>query len=189
MFAGTGYYAAKALLAKGAHVIVLNRASERADTALRSLEDESGNDGRLVSIPCDLLCFDSVRDAGTAVVAVVDEHGEGLDGLVCNAGAALHKHAQSGSQDLAASMSLEWTASQPRKQLIRIIRTNMPPTCTDDLNRCSSSFVDSSSRSSVCNCMSTTRLAGMQASWLFQTAQLWMAMMFRCRPTTSPISC
>lgn len=84
--AGTGFCAAKALLAKGAHVVVLNRSSDRADAALQSLTKAAPSDSRITSVTCDLLNFDSVRDAGATVVGALEEEGVGLDGLVCNAG-------------------------------------------------------------------------------------------------------
>lgn len=83
---GTGFCAAKALVEKGAHVVVLNRSSDRADSALQSLAEACADNGRVTSVPCDLLSFDSVRDAGAAVMATLEAEGVGLDGLVCNAG-------------------------------------------------------------------------------------------------------
>lgn len=77
---------------QGAHVVVLNRSSDRADAALQSLTEACTGDGRVTSVPCDLLSFDSVRDAGAAVMATLEAEGVGLDGLVCNAGTQPSPH-------------------------------------------------------------------------------------------------
>jgi NAD(P)-dependent dehydrogenase (short-subunit alcohol dehydrogenase family) len=59
---GTGYVCARELAKLGAHVLLLNRGSERSTTALAKLEREVP-DGRFTSVTCDLQDFDSVRRA------------------------------------------------------------------------------------------------------------------------------
>jgi NAD(P)-dependent dehydrogenase (short-subunit alcohol dehydrogenase family) len=78
---GLGFVAAKALLQKGAHVIVLNRPSQRATAALEALNKACLRGARVTQIDCDLLEFASVRAAATAVL----KEGK-VDVLVNNAG-------------------------------------------------------------------------------------------------------
>lgn len=82
-----GFYAMKTLVLKGAHVLALNRPSDRAKTACQEVEQacsEAGAAGKVTQVSCDLQSFKSVRAAGAEVLSVLD--GTGLDALVCNAG-------------------------------------------------------------------------------------------------------
>lgn len=78
---GTGYVCARELGKLGAHVILLNRASGRADEALARLRDEVP-DGKFEAITCDLQDFASVR---AAAARIASEHAV-LDILCNNAG-------------------------------------------------------------------------------------------------------
>lgn len=87
MLAGMGFHAMKTLALKGAHVLALNRTSERATTACKQVEqecEEKGGTGKVTQVTCDLQSFESVRAAGAEVLSVLD--GAGLDALICNAG-------------------------------------------------------------------------------------------------------
>jgi len=83
---GTGLFLANALVAKGAKVVLLNRASERADSAMSTLSAVATEHAapEPLNIPCDLMSFKSVRDAAAALNKALDK--EGLDVLVNNAG-------------------------------------------------------------------------------------------------------
>ena len=59
---GTGYVCARELAKLGAHVLLLNRQSERSDGALRNLQEQVPA-GNFNAITCDLQDFDSVRQA------------------------------------------------------------------------------------------------------------------------------
>jgi NAD(P)-dependent dehydrogenase (short-subunit alcohol dehydrogenase family) len=61
LFAGTGFIAAKLAAEKGAHVLLLNRPSERADKSLDELQKEGA--GAFTAVACDLQDFASVRSA------------------------------------------------------------------------------------------------------------------------------
>lgn len=68
---------------KGAHILALNRKSERAtasSTAIRAAAPQ----GTVTDIACDLQSFDSVKAAVAEVEAATK--GTGLDALVLNAG-------------------------------------------------------------------------------------------------------
>jgi len=78
---GTGLVLAKTCGELGAHVVMLNRPSERADRALKQLTD-AGAEATLV--PCDLSSFDSVRAAGAMLRERFAE--TGCDALCNNAG-------------------------------------------------------------------------------------------------------
>jgi len=71
---GTGYAAAVAAAKKGAHVIMLNRKSERATAAQAKLaEDVPG--AKITAIDCDLQSFESVKlAAGTNGQCFVQIH-------------------------------------------------------------------------------------------------------------------
>jgi NADPH:quinone reductase-like Zn-dependent oxidoreductase len=84
---GTGLIAAKTVVAKGAHVIMLNRASERATAALKAVQeaaDSSSTPGSVTQFECDLQRFASVRQAASAVLDTCKA--TGLDVLANNAG-------------------------------------------------------------------------------------------------------
>ncbi len=78
---GTGYVCARELARLGAHVLLLNRASDRATAALVRLRDEVPG-ARLEAVECDLQDFDSVRRAAAQIRA---RH-TALDVLCNNAG-------------------------------------------------------------------------------------------------------
>lgn len=81
---GTGFVAAKTCLVLGAHVIVLNRASERATKAEAELRTAiaAGSTATLTCINCDLQDFESVR----AAAAEIKQKYKKLDVLINNAG-------------------------------------------------------------------------------------------------------
>ena len=78
---GTGFVCARELAKKGATVLLLNRASERAETSLEQLQKEVSA-GKFDSIVCDLQDFASVRQAIQDIKAKYKV----LDVLVNNAG-------------------------------------------------------------------------------------------------------
>jgi len=78
---GTGYVCARELAKRGAHVVLLNRPSDRATAALASLQDEVPS-GSFEAIACDLQDFASVRQATAAIQANHDR----VDVLCNNAG-------------------------------------------------------------------------------------------------------
>jgi len=78
---GTGYVCARELARLGATVLLLNRASARADSSLTALRGEVP-EGRFASIVCDLQDFASVRAAAETILGRVDR----LDILCNNAG-------------------------------------------------------------------------------------------------------
>ncbi len=78
---GTGYVCAREAAKKGAHVILLNRKSTRAEKALERLQTEVPS-GKFDWVTCDLQSFESVRNA----VKEIQSKYEILDVLVNNAG-------------------------------------------------------------------------------------------------------
>lgn len=80
---GTGYICAKTCAELGAQVIMLNRQSERADKAFDKLRKEVPGSS-ITFIPCDLMSFQSVRDASERIRKELAD--TGLDVLVNNAG-------------------------------------------------------------------------------------------------------
>jgi len=80
---GTGFICAKACAELGGKVIMLNRASERANLALESLK-AAVPDASVSLVTCDLMSFASVRDAAAQLTTVLAD--EGLDVLCNNAG-------------------------------------------------------------------------------------------------------
>lgn len=83
---GTGKVMAKCCASLGAQVVMLNRASERADDALMIVKDCARASGAPVPvlIPCDLMSFKSVKQAGAQLVK--DYEATGIDVLCNNAG-------------------------------------------------------------------------------------------------------
>mmetsp|Transcript_20748 Transcript_20748/g.64060 ORF Transcript_20748/g.64060 Transcript_20748/m.64060 type:complete len:364 (+) Transcript_20748:83-1174(+) len=82
---GTGKILAKVCAELGAKVVMLNRASDRADAALDDIK-KAANDSKApepLLIPCDLTSFKSVRAAGDKMNSELAK--EGLDALVNNA--------------------------------------------------------------------------------------------------------
>lgn len=78
---GTGYVCARELGKLGAKVLLLNRASERAEKALNNLKRDVP-DGHFEAVRCDLQDFESVREAAGAIKRRYDV----LDVLCNNAG-------------------------------------------------------------------------------------------------------
>jgi NAD(P)-dependent dehydrogenase (short-subunit alcohol dehydrogenase family) len=78
---GTGFVCARELAKKGATVILLNRKSERSQSALQKLK-ESVPEAKFDAIDCDLQNLESVREAISSIRSkyVV------IDGLINNAG-------------------------------------------------------------------------------------------------------
>jgi len=79
---GTGYIAAKACAQKGATVLMLNRQSERAEKAWKSIKEEVPS-AEVVMVECDLQAFKSVRKAAAEIR---ERYPEGIDVLCNNAG-------------------------------------------------------------------------------------------------------
>jgi len=80
---GTGFVCARTCARKGAHVVMLNRRSERAVAAQAQIERDVPN-ATLTAIECDLTSVESVR---AAAKAIQEKFGEtGLDVLCNNAG-------------------------------------------------------------------------------------------------------
>lgn len=78
---GTGFEASKTLLAKGAHVVMLNRSAEKSTTALDEIRDEFGAEAPVSFIRMDLAVLDSVREAAAATLEQLPR----IDALICNA--------------------------------------------------------------------------------------------------------
>lgn len=79
---GTGYVAALTLAKKGGRLLLLNRASDRANKAIESLKHACPSLD-YVSIDCDLTSFDSVKKAADLILSHTPQ---GLDALCNNAG-------------------------------------------------------------------------------------------------------
>ncbi|MFT6503549.1 MAG: NAD(P)-dependent dehydrogenase (short-subunit alcohol dehydrogenase family) [Crocinitomicaceae bacterium] len=78
---GTGFVCAREVAKKGAHVIMLNRKSERSQNSLKQLQ-ESVPTGNFEQIDCDLQNLESVKNA---LESIKSNH-EVIDILVNNAG-------------------------------------------------------------------------------------------------------
>ena len=101
---GTGFVCALECAKKGAHVVLLNRPSERATDAEQKIK-EMAPQATVETIPCDLTSLDSVRAAAAALKKKfgggVLSTGKGLDVLCCNAGVmALKDQATSDGYDV-----------------------------------------------------------------------------------------
>ena len=83
---GTGLVAALAFARRGAHVLLLNRPSARAEAAREAVAAAAAGvaGARVTAVDCDLQSFESVRRAAAAVRAAVGDGG--LDVLLNNAG-------------------------------------------------------------------------------------------------------
>lgn len=81
---GTGLVLAMVCAEKGATVVLLNRPSERAETALHMIQKRVKNTALVTSVPCDLADFASVSDAGRQLTETFGECG--IDVLANNAG-------------------------------------------------------------------------------------------------------
>ena len=80
---GTGFVLARTAVELGAaRVVLLNRASPRADSALEKLKAMPDVTTNVIHVDCDLSSFASVREAAAAVREAVGE----LDVLCLNAG-------------------------------------------------------------------------------------------------------
>ncbi len=82
--AGAGYQAARTLLAKGAHVVMLNRSAEKSTAAITTLKQEFGPDASVSFVRMDLAELESVRKAAAEVLKAVPR----IDALICNAAIA-----------------------------------------------------------------------------------------------------
>ena len=80
---GTGFACCRALAMKGAHVIMLNRQSERATAAEAQLKQDVPG-ATVTCIACDLQSFDSVKAAANELRMKFG--GSGIDVLANNAG-------------------------------------------------------------------------------------------------------
>eukprot|EP00924_Labyrinthula_sp_SR-Ha-C_P012459 snap_masked-scaffold_10-processed-gene-7.27-mRNA-1 protein AED:0.29 eAED:0.29 QI:0/-1/0/1/-1/1/1/0/354 len=84
---GTGFYTAICAVRKNAKkLLLLNRKSERADECVRKLEEEKEKCSTMTDIQlieCDLMSFDSVKNAAERIQELCTE---GLDVLINNAG-------------------------------------------------------------------------------------------------------
>lgn len=77
---GAGYQATRILLSKGAKVVMLNRNSDKSETAINSLKQEFGKDVEVSFVRMDLADLSSVREAAVAVLKSVSS----IDALICN---------------------------------------------------------------------------------------------------------
>ncbi len=82
--AGVGFQATRILMAKGAHVIMLNRSREKSAAAIDALKAEFGPEAQVQFIPMDLADLASVRAAATALLDTAPR----IDALICNAAIA-----------------------------------------------------------------------------------------------------
>lgn len=82
--AGTGFQAARTLLAKNASVVMLNRSSEKSIAAIAELKEEFGNAAQVRFVKMDLSDLASVRTAAQEVLKTVPH----IDALICNAAIA-----------------------------------------------------------------------------------------------------
>eukprot|EP00615_Pteridomonas_danica_P012568 CAMPEP_0114347744 /NCGR_PEP_ID=MMETSP0101-20121206/14153_1 /TAXON_ID=38822 ORGANISM="Pteridomonas danica, Strain PT" /NCGR_SAMPLE_ID=MMETSP0101 /ASSEMBLY_ACC=CAM_ASM_000211 /LENGTH=334 /DNA_ID=CAMNT_0001485253 /DNA_START=180 /DNA_END=1184 /DNA_ORIENTATION=- len=80
---GTGYICARTCARKGAHVVMLNRASERSEKALEKLTQDAPG-AQITKVDCDLMDFDSVRSAALKLKEKFSD--QGIDVLCNNAG-------------------------------------------------------------------------------------------------------
>lgn len=80
---GTGFICAKACAQLGATVVLLNRPSQRAEAAEKAIK-EAVPGAKVVSVSCDLMSFEKVKEAAAKLKA--DFSSTGIDVLVLNAG-------------------------------------------------------------------------------------------------------
>ena len=78
---GIGYETARALVGRGAHVVLACRTRSKADDAVRRIEATKPS-GSVSVVDCDLSDFESVRSAASAIAAAHDR----VDLLINNAG-------------------------------------------------------------------------------------------------------
>ncbi len=77
---GTGFQAARTLLAKNAKVVMLNRSVEKSEAAIGELKQEFGSDAEVSFIRLDLASLAVVREAAAQVLQTVPR----IDALICN---------------------------------------------------------------------------------------------------------
>ena len=82
--AGTGFQAARILLARGARVVMLNRSAEKSAAACAALTSEFGADADVRFIRMDLADLASVRAAATDLLETTPK----IHALICNAAIA-----------------------------------------------------------------------------------------------------
>jgi len=81
---GTGFVCATTCATRGATVLMLNRKSSKAEAAEAKIKAVATESGKVVTIECDLMNFDSVRKAAEEINTKYAE--DGVDVLCCNAG-------------------------------------------------------------------------------------------------------
>ncbi len=81
---GTGFQAARTLLAKGAKIVMLNRSADKSQAAIAKLHEELGAGADVTFIRTDLASLASVREAAGEVLETVPR----IDALICNAAIA-----------------------------------------------------------------------------------------------------
>lgn len=81
---GTGFEAAKILLAKGANVVMLNRNPKKAKNTITALKEELGHAINVTNIDMDLAVQASVKKAAATVLQTIPK----IDALICNAAIA-----------------------------------------------------------------------------------------------------
>ncbi|WP_372937210.1 SDR family oxidoreductase [Seonamhaeicola sp.] len=81
---GTGFEAAKILLAKGAKVVMLNRNPKKSKATIATLKQELGNTIDVINISMDLASQASVKEAAAEVLKTVPQ----IDALMLNAAIA-----------------------------------------------------------------------------------------------------
>ena len=81
---GTGFQAARILLAKGASVVMLNRNPAKSKASLAALKNEFGADADIRFITMNLSDLSSVRGAAKEVLQIMPK----IDALICNAAIA-----------------------------------------------------------------------------------------------------
>ncbi|SFL37723.1 SDR family oxidoreductase [Shimia haliotis] len=82
--AGAGFQATRALLRKGAKVVMLNRSAEKSTAAIHELKKEFGANADVSFVRMDLSDLSSVRAAAEVVLQTAPQ----IDALICNAAIA-----------------------------------------------------------------------------------------------------
>lgn len=81
---GTGFQAARTLLAKNAEVVMLNRSIDKSQAAIAKLREEFGAGAGVRFIRLDLASLASVREAAAEVLKTAPR----IDAVICNAAIA-----------------------------------------------------------------------------------------------------